>query len=86
MSKGQTGIYDRNYRRFVRIGGSLLFRRQWFQHDCLLEWVNKEILINEIGWCSSIDIYQCWYPCGTANRYVKGTPIIINLEPLHTDY
>lgn len=91
MGVGQTGIYDRNTRRFVREGGAIRYRGRVYKDIRLLPFVNVEVLVNEIGWCSGVDIYECWYPYGTARQrwmgktkpvWVKGSPIINDLEPL----
>jgi hypothetical protein len=91
MGLGQTGKYDRNTRRFVREGGIIRYGGRVYQDAQLLPYVNTEVLVNEIGWCPEVDIYECWYPYGTARGrwqaknkpvWVKGSPIVIDLEPL----
>ena len=91
MGIGQTGLFQRTVRRFVRPGGVVRYGGYVYQDDRLLSHVGHEILVREIGWCIGVDLFECWYPVGTARQkwmpknrpvWVVGTPIATDVEPV----
>jgi len=91
MGIGQTGRYVRTVRRFVHTGGFVRYGGRKYQDSRLLPHVNREVLVRELGYCIGVDIYECWYPTGTARQrwmpknrpvWVMGTPIAMDVEPM----